>query len=111
MELGQIQIISTQTSTVHDLGSPTAQHLLQGTLGYASLETLLGMSMPWYPRLSQGACDITNALPTHQVNIKEVTHVRGLEQCLKQDEWPGTVSYLHSLHQALCWGFTEWAIE
>lgn len=65
----------------------------QGALGCVSLGMLLGVSVPWFPHLSQGARDITNALPTHQGILKEMMHEKGLEQCLKQDEWTGTVSY------------------
>lgn len=50
----------------------------QGALGCVSLGMLLGVSVPWFPHLSQGARDITNALPTHQVNIKGNDARKGL---------------------------------
>ena len=44
---------------------------------------LLGVSVPWFPHLSKGARDITNALPTHQVNIKGSDACEGLRRVPK----------------------------
>ena len=74
LELGtQIGSLSSGPSADLSLRIPPPSAMLtdpQGALGCVSLGMLLGVSVPWFPHLSQGARDITNALPTHQVNIK-----------------------------------------
>ena len=79
LELGtQIRSSSSDPSTDLSLRIPPTSSHAEGALGYASLGTLLGVSVPWFPHPSQGACDITNALPTHQVNIEGSDARKGL---------------------------------